>query len=455
MKVLFSPLGMTDPVSEQTAYDGSLLQICRFHKPDKVYLYMSGEIMAYHEKDNRYIACLDRVYDHLKKPYEHVIIDRRALTEVHIFDFFYKEYRDILLEIHRDYPEAEILLNVSSGTPAMKQALFVLCGLFNFPMTPLQVSTPIKRSNATTERMKFEDPVADYLEIVDLIMSEPKVYGDRTEVAIGENLNFELRKDIIKNHLMNYNYGAAMDVADAIREALPEEVYHLIAAAFYRNSLNQREVNKHLSAAQMEFEYYQTANRKLVEYILYLSVLIKRKMLLEFIRGISPALDQLFKLAFETAVKVDLDRYIRDSKGKLNWDDRKLRSDEMGRSISEVLEKAYWPPRTNGPASTDSYLHLIQSDRFAVSDGIRRMAEELRTIEKNGRNVAAHQIISIDDDYLLETTGYRAQKIIDKIIAFARMVHIGVKDDHWTSYEVMNRQIIRVLTEGIAEIEPN
>lgn len=455
MKVLFSPLGMTDPVSEQTAYDGSLLQICRFHQPDKVYLYMSGEIMAYHEKDNRYIACLDRVYDYLEKPYEHVIIDRRELTKVHIFDFFYKEYRDILLEIHRDYPEAEILLNVSSGTPAMKQALFVLCGLFNFPMTPLQVSTPIKRSNATTERMKFEDPVADYLEIVDLIMSEPKVYGDRTEVAIGENLNFELRKDIIKNHLMNYNYGAAMDVADAIREALPEEVYHLIVAAFYRNSLNQREVNKHLSAAQMEFEYYQTANRKLVEYILYLSVLIKRKMLLEFIRGISPALDQLFKLAFETAVKVDLDRYIRDSKGKLNWDDRKLRSDEMGRSIREVLEKAYWPPRTNGPASTDSYLHLIQSDRFAVSDGIRRMADELRTIEKNGRNVAAHQIISIDDDFLLEATGYRAQKILEKIIAFARMVHIGVKDEHWASYEIMNRQIIRVLTEEITDTGAN
>ena len=455
MKVLFSPLGMTDPVSEQTAYDGSLLQICRFHQPDKVYLYMSGEIMAYHEKDNRYIACLDRVYDYLEKPYEHVIIDRRELTEVHIFDFFYKEFRNILLEIHRDHPEAELLLNVSSGTPAMKQALFVLCGLFNFPMTPLQVSTPIKRSNATTERMKFEDPVADYLEIVDLIMSEPEVYGDRTEVAIGENLNFELRKDIIKNHLMNYNYGAAMDVADAIREALPEEVYHLIAAAFYRNSLNQREVNKHLSAAQMEFEYYQTANRKLVEYILYLSVLIKRKMLLEFIRGISPVLDQLFKLAFETAANVDLDRYIRDSKGKLSWDDRKLQSDETGRSISKVLEEAYKSSKIKGPASTDSYLHLIQSDRFAVSEGVRRMAEELRSIERNGRNVAAHQIISIDDVFLLETTGYRAQKILEKIIAFARMVHIGVKDEHWASYEVMNRQIIRVLTEEISDTGAN
>ena len=49
-KILFSPVGGTDPISNY--HDGALLHICRFYKPDTVYLYLSGEIVEYHNKDN-------------------------------------------------------------------------------------------------------------------------------------------------------------------------------------------------------------------------------------------------------------------------------------------------------------------------------------------------------------------------------------------------------------------
>ena len=52
--ILFSPVGGTDPISSSNLRDGSLLHICRWYKPDKVYLYMSKEILALHEKGNRY-----------------------------------------------------------------------------------------------------------------------------------------------------------------------------------------------------------------------------------------------------------------------------------------------------------------------------------------------------------------------------------------------------------------
>ena len=63
MKILFSPVGMTDPVSEirdpQTkeiigVRDGSLLQICRHYQPDVVYMYMSAETIEYEKMDGRY-----------------------------------------------------------------------------------------------------------------------------------------------------------------------------------------------------------------------------------------------------------------------------------------------------------------------------------------------------------------------------------------------------------------
>ena len=87
MKILFSPVGMTDPMTEdkiahQGYYDGALLHICRHEKPDIVYLYMSKET-----------------------------------------------------------------LDVSSGTPAMKSALQILAAANDIELQPRQVSTPSRAAN--------------------------------------------------------------------------------------------------------------------------------------------------------------------------------------------------------------------------------------------------------------------------------------------------------------------
>lgn len=442
MKVLFSPIGMTDPVSQRNLNEGSLLNICRFYEPDKIYLYMSKEVMEFHEKDDRYIKCLERVYKYLGKNFEYEIIDRSELKEVQIFDFFYKEYRDILYRIHEENPGAEILLNVSSGTPAMKSALFVLCALFNFPMTPVQVSTPEKKSNSESE----ENPLDDFLGLIDEIMTEPEVYGDRTEIALKENLNFELSKDIIKNHLKKYNYSAAFEVAQVTRQFLSEKSYHLIAAAFYRINLNRDGVEKNLKVVSDKFDYYETAQLKLVEYILYLYVNVKRTMLLEFIRGISPVLDSLFKKAFEVESGIDLDNYLTDKDGKVTWNRKKLLSDDNGKKILDALNNSYNGFNFINTASSDNFLKLMESEEFEISErNITKRAEELRDIEREGRNKAAHQIVSIDDDFLKRETGYTSYEILNKITAFVEDIKLGVKKEHWDSYEIMNEKIIESL----------
>lgn len=442
MKVLFSPIGMTDPVSQRNLNEGSLLNICRFYEPDKIYLYMSKEVMEFHKKDDRYIKCLERVYKYLEKKFEYEIIDRSELEEVQIFDFFYKEYRDILYKIHEENPGAEILLNVSSGTPAMKSALFVLCALFNFPMTPVQVSTPEKKSNSESE----DNPLDDFLGLIDEIMTEPEVYGDRTEIALKENLNFELSKDIIKNHLKKYNYSAAFEVAQMTREFLSEKSYYLIAAAFYRNNLNRQGVLDNLKLANDKFEFYESHEMFLVEYILYLSINIKRNMLLEFIRGISPVLDSLFKKAFELETRIDLDNYLTNKKGKVTWNRKKLLSDDTGKKILDVLNSSYNGFKFINTASSDNFLKLMESEEFGISErNITKRAEELRDIEREGRNKAAHQIVSIDDDFLKRETGYTSYEILNKITAFVEDIKLGVKKEHWNSYEIMNEKIIESL----------
>ena len=99
-KILFSPLGKTDPISNK--HDGSMLHICRIYKPDKVYLYMSKEILQDHESDNRYVFCLEKLGELLNHNFEIEIIERPELVYVHKLDDFYEEFKRCLQEIERE-----------------------------------------------------------------------------------------------------------------------------------------------------------------------------------------------------------------------------------------------------------------------------------------------------------------------------------------------------------------
>ena len=78
-KILFSPLGGTDPISNFR--DGSMLHICRIYKPDIVILYMSKEMYDYHVKDKRYLYCLDKLSELIDHKFEVKLIERPELTE--------------------------------------------------------------------------------------------------------------------------------------------------------------------------------------------------------------------------------------------------------------------------------------------------------------------------------------------------------------------------------------
>ena len=75
-KILFSPVGGTDPVSQNNCRDGSMLHICRFEKPDKVVLYLSKEMVDYEQKDHRYSYCLGKLMELQNRKFEVEMINR-------------------------------------------------------------------------------------------------------------------------------------------------------------------------------------------------------------------------------------------------------------------------------------------------------------------------------------------------------------------------------------------
>ena len=147
-------MGKTDPISNMR--DGSMLHICRIYKPDEVYLYMSKEILQDHWTDNRYLYCLDKLSEKIKHSFEVRTIERPDLINVHKLDDFYDEFSRCLQQIPVKTGE-KILLNVSSGTPAMKMTLQVLAGLHPDKYIAIQVESPAKASNKEHEDTEHYD----------------------------------------------------------------------------------------------------------------------------------------------------------------------------------------------------------------------------------------------------------------------------------------------------------
>lgn len=125
-----------------------MLHICRHYLPDIVYLYLSHEMLETHKKDNRYMDTIERLGKLLNHSFEVHIIERDDLINVQQYDIFYQDFRDEIQKIEKTMDSSDkLLINMASGTPAMKSALFVMATLAEYRFQPIQVSTPGRERN--------------------------------------------------------------------------------------------------------------------------------------------------------------------------------------------------------------------------------------------------------------------------------------------------------------------
>ncbi len=437
MNILFSPIGMTDPVHNRNLEEGSLLQICRKIEPDKIFLFYSKEILELHNLDNRYLLSLEEVYKSLNKELNVEIISRPNLVEVQIFDYFYKDFRDILDNIHRSFPNDCLYVNISSGTPAMKNALFILSAVSKYKIFPLQVDTPTKQSNVNVVKYDLEghlDMIKDF--------NVDKSYINRAHPVKMDNLNYEIKKEILINHINKFDYSAALDIAESIEDFLSKNTFHLINAAFHRSNLDLKRMNRHLEMARDNFDMYTKRHMLLIEYLLYLDILLKRELFIEFVRGITPALYYLFRLIIEDENNIDLSTYTFNKNEVEYWSQDKLNADTCGRNILAALNKGYRNFDFKSCVKSDHFVKLINNETYCKKDRLVTLVNQLRNVETNVRNKVAHQMISIDDKKLKEKTGCSGRDIFDSMKEIVDYLNIRLSKRHWNSYLLMNEQII-------------
>ncbi len=442
--VLFSPLGMSDPTRGE--HDGAYIHICRIYKPQKVYLYMSKEICQYDKKDNRYSIYLEKLCDKFNFTCQVEKIKKEDLEDVSNFDLFYNDFIKILKKIRAENPDTQILLNLSSGTPQMKSALLFVSKLSNIKVTPIQVNTPIMKSN--TAHIVDGDYDIE-LEWEFNIDNQEKEFQDRSRIVEGENLNVIIKKELIEKHIATYDYKAALEVAEDIKEYLNFKTMALIESGKCRLVLDVGNAERLARSVGYELIPYKFKKdeKGLFEFILSLSIKLKKGETADFIRGISPVLTDLFKVYLLNRNKIDVDNFCVIDKIR-TVQNQILTYNKLGK-YKAIYDEEY--SHVGGfkdyPVTASNLMPLIREEgEIKVKD----IAEKLLTVERNVRHIAAHQITEINEKLIRKQTSWKSEvgigseeilKMLQDLFAIA----IPIPKDAWTSYDKINEKIRQTL----------
>ena len=398
--VLFSPIGGTDPISQDNYKDGSMLHICRFMKPDKVYLYLSKEMTEYENYDHRYTYCLDKLMEYQGRKFEYERIERPELTDVYDYDFFYPEFSEIINQIiNNEMDETDtLILNIASGTPAMKSALAVMQTISEYPCRLIQVTTPNKSINK--HDISGYDPILmwEYNED-NLPGSENRCIDVSLPALALKQLQFDL-STVSKLETKTGFQCLPIRSGDAIRR---------------------------------------------FEYALNLQIKLDKQEYADFIRAITPLIVDLFEQVLNEKCSFDVDDYCRPANKAKNiprkWDISRLKSDENGLKALRALDNEYINNGfTPGPVYSDHLKVII--DEFSSDDAIKKVVGELRGVEANIRNLAAHELESFNEQKILDMTGLSAKAIMQNIRSLFGYAGYKIPKDGWSSYKKMNEFII-------------
>ena len=222
MRVLISAVGDTDPF--RNFHDGALIHIARKYRPEKVILIFS-EHTAKKKQGN-----IEKALFSIAPNYEPELIIHDPIisdNEVHIFDVMFQRFSDILQEYYTK--EDEFILNLSSATPQIKSALFVINRLNGINIKAVKVWSPEHASNENIGHDNDEN-----IDELIKVNEDNKVnFIDRTIEDNAEKFSQALLKKTARDFIEKFDYKAALDILDQLSDfpnlkSLREEIRDVV-----------------------------------------------------------------------------------------------------------------------------------------------------------------------------------------------------------------------------------
>lgn len=417
MTTLFSPVGTADPFTQLG--DGPLLHIVRHKRPDKVVLFLSPAMASFQKQDKRYTRAIELLSESLDVSAPEVQLIESSFEEVYRFDRYIEVFEPILKQLTA---EDAVLVNASSGTAGMSQALVALGSFGRLSLELLQVLTPRRGINSRDDRESPNGYDLDFLWEFDKEIED----GAECRIAAVTTPNFSerlLRENVIAL-VGGYEYEAAYKLACQMNAA-SETTKQMIKAAACRLNLDGNLPAKVFGGTEASYK----PNDLLLEYLYVMEVRLKQGHWADFIRALSPALTELMKRKLSPYLSEKAYTMFEDGKSTGRYNAVSIDADPR---LSRALYLCHYDNR-NAFITNDAYARLVEE--YCEDERAKDSISKLRDAEKGCRNLLAHTLKTSSK----KTLESLCKMKLEDVMANLFMLHGSAKPG---LYDRVNRLIV-------------
>ena len=391
-EVLFTCVGTTDTV--RGCRDGGMMHIMRHYRPQGVYIFVSREMEALDQKDQRYSKTLQFMRGHWDGYAPKVDYCMSGIEDADDLDVVADPMIAYFEKLIRENPDAPILINLSSGTPQMKVVLSQLAlSTRSHAITGVQVRNPDRKSGDSDRTNKKNYSIDEELELNE--DEEPGAWNRCLEPKL-----FAIQRDRVHAQMRSLLERRDYRALEAIGDQLPPDVLPLIHHLAERNDLQAEEAYKLSRTLSLPFPLYPAKKsnaeyRAISEYYLLLRNLCLTKRYSEFVLRMNPFLTHLLVHLLETALPSSgrVIEHWRNGKIVLNVDN--LRS--LMPAETAALEGACGKTLETSEVSLFVGIPLLRILN-CLPEHMMRVLEACLHLNTEQRNPTAHQLHAVTDE---------------------------------------------------------
>lgn len=245
MRILFTCVGTSDPVRD--FHDGPMLHILRHYRPDKVCVFMSGEMAKMNRKDNRIGITAEFIRTHWDGYSPNFELISTDISDPSDMDAVSIPITEKVVKL-ASLPDAEVLLNLSSGTPQMKIVLCMLACDTRFNTVGVQVKNHENASGKSDRTIKDDYDVRTELELDE----DEKDGNNRCVEPELLHIERQQKKDQIIALIEQRNYSAVY----AMKNAMPDNLKALVGHLDARDSMQSELAHNRAQSLKLPFSLY-------------------------------------------------------------------------------------------------------------------------------------------------------------------------------------------------------
>jgi len=456
-KILLTFAGNTDPTRGE--HDGPIIHICRYYKPDKIYLILTKEMEERNEEP--YNIYKRAIKENLKNYNPEIICIKTGIKDAHHFDIYFNWIYETFEIIKKDEKDTEIYLNMTSGTSQMTTNLLMYyIDSLDLNLIPIQVETYKKQSNQSEENNKTVDKHYDVeAEAICNLDNEEKTRTYRIVEPDLKKYSRILTKNQIEKLLEQYKY-------EAISELLKRNIFDknlelntLVNFAIERTNLKGLDCNKKLNSLNNKDYnklYYFTKDKnitripdwyQIVDFFSLANIKQKIEDISSYTLMLEPIVVKIYLSILRDLMGKNLDELFRKDSHGYKVELKRLEED-LKEMIKKDLKREYLKDDTNISTSVlaSTIKYYLKKENNIEVNYFTSLAEILAKM-KNVRNTLAHELKSINKDDFKRESGTTVEQINSKILEFFNKFYtsLGYKKEMVEIYDNINKEIVKLL----------